>query len=174
MSGDKLKRVKAVKKWLDKAENAYSGHRELTGEMNLMMAQAEMQRLKEVHKHSAVRKWGLRGCAMIVAVLLFFGFHFIQEEMNKDETAPALPVEIVIHDAPAAPIAETAAPPPVSEVQEEIAMPATVTEEAEAAEPTPAPVTQAAPPARPAAPALSDQEIQKVVGEAGRALRGQV
>ncbi len=172
MSGDKLKRVKAVKKWLDKAENAYSGHRELTGEMNLMMAQAEMQRLKEVHKHSAVRKWGLRGCAMIVAVLLFFGVHFIQEEMNKDESAPALPVEIVIHDAPAAPIAETAAPP-VAEAAEEAPAPASpppqVVEEVK-----PAPVVQASEPARPQAPALSDQEIQKVVGEAGRALRGQV
>ena len=36
--------------------------------------------------------------------------------------------------------------------------------------PAPAPIKVAAP--KPAAPALSDQEIQRVVGEAGRALRG--
>ena len=36
--------------------------------------------------------------------------------------------------------------------------------------PVPAPIKAAAP--KPAAPALSDQEIQRVVGEAGRALRG--
>ena len=45
MSGDTLKRVKSVKRWLEKAENSYSNHKELTGEMNLIMAQAEMQRL---------------------------------------------------------------------------------------------------------------------------------
>jgi type IV secretory pathway VirB10-like protein len=168
MSGDKLKRVKAVKKWLDKAENAYSGHRELTGEMNLMMAQAEMQRLKEVHKHSSIQKWGLRGCAMIVAVLLFFGFHFLQREMNKTEIESVPSVEIVIHDAPPAKIVSEEAAPPVTEKTEEVhaALPAETPEVKPA--PTPAPVTASAP------PALSEQEIQSVVGEAGRALRGQV
>ena len=62
MSGDTLKRVKSVKRWLEKAENSYSNHKELTGEMNLIMAQAEMQRLKEVRGTSPRRKWllGLR------------------------------------------------------------------------------------------------------------------
>ena len=53
MSGDTLKRVKSVKRWLEKAENSYSNHKELTGEMNLIMAQAEMQRLKEVRRDFA-------------------------------------------------------------------------------------------------------------------------
>ena len=46
MPGDKLKRVKSVKKWLDKAENSYLNNKDISGELNLMMAQAEMQRLK--------------------------------------------------------------------------------------------------------------------------------
>ncbi len=169
MSGDKLKRVKAVKKWLDKAEDAYSGHQELTGEMNLMMAQAEMQRLKEVHKNSPVRKWGLRGCAMIVAAILFFGFHFMQKEMNKNEIEAMPPVEIVIQQTPT-PVAEKVEPPPAVEQPGEAK-----TIEVHTVE-VPAPVAPvvAAEPATPAPPALSEQEIQSVVGEAGRALRGQV
>ena len=48
MPGDKLKRVKSVKRWLDKAENSYSNNKDISGELNLMMAQAEMQRLKKL------------------------------------------------------------------------------------------------------------------------------
>lgn len=53
MPGDKLKRVKSVKRWLDKAENSYSNNKDISGELNLMMAQAEMQRLK---KHILMKK----------------------------------------------------------------------------------------------------------------------
>ena len=60
MSGDTLKRVKSVKRWLEKAENSYSNHKELTGEMNLIMAQAEMQRLKEVRRNHWRRNPGRR------------------------------------------------------------------------------------------------------------------
>ncbi len=177
MSGDKLKRVKAVKRWLDKAEHAYSGHQELSGEMNLMMAQAEMQRLKEVHKNSPIQKWGLRGCAMIVAVLLFFGFHFMQNEMNKNEIENQPSVEIVIQETPA-PVASAAAAekeetPPAVEVSQE-AQPAAAPVVETVTPILPAVPVAAAEPIRPTPPALSDQEIQSVVGEAGRALRGQV
>lgn len=37
MPGDKLKRVKSVKRWLDKAENSYSNNKDISGELNLMM-----------------------------------------------------------------------------------------------------------------------------------------
>ena len=60
MVGDKLRRVKSVKKWLDKAEQSYSSDKEISGEINLIMAQAEMQRLKEVHPYRNVKKWGIR------------------------------------------------------------------------------------------------------------------
>ena len=68
MSGDTLKRVKSVKRWLEKAENSYSNHKELTGEMNLIMAQAEMQRLKEVRGTSPRRKWLLRATCSVMTV----------------------------------------------------------------------------------------------------------
>lgn len=74
MPGDKLKRVKSVKKWLDKAENSYLNNKDISGELNLMMAQAEMQRLKETHPHEKAKRWGIRLSAMAAAAVLFIGF----------------------------------------------------------------------------------------------------
>lgn len=189
MSGDTLKRVKSVKRWLEKAENSYSNHKELTGEMNLIMAQAEMQRLKEVRGTSPRRKWLLRGGALVVAGLLFLGASFMQDRLLSPAPTPARTVETAVTtpDATVAPVEE-------AEKKNEEVLPVsaeTVTTEpmeTNPSKPTPeaASPTQAAPavstpvPApvkasavmKPAVPALSDQEIQSVVGEAGRALRG--
>lgn len=180
MSGDTLKRVKSVKRWLEKAEKSYSNHKELTGEMNLIMAQAEMQRLKEVRGTSPRRKWLLRGGALAVAGLLFLGASLLKDSLFPSPV-PAKPAQTVVTTSP-----ET--PKPVEEaVQKAEEVPAPVetvmTEQVEMKQapeapkaapvvstPVPAPIKVAAP--KPAAPALSDQEIQRVVGEAGRALRG--
>lgn len=188
MSGDTLKRVKSVKRWLEKAENSYSNHKELTGEMNLIMAQAEMQRLKEVRGTSPRRKWLLRGGALVVAGLLFLGASFLQDRLLSPAPTPARTVETAVTtpDAVVAPVEEAEKNEEVLPVSAE-----TVTTEPmetnpskpipEAASPTqaapavstpvPAPVKASAV-MKPAVPALSDQEIQSVVGEAGRALRG--
>ncbi len=180
MSGDTLKRVKSVKRWLEKAEKSYSNHKELTGEMNLIMAQAEMQRLREVRGTSPRRKWLLRGGALAVAGLLFLGASLLKDSLFPSPV-PAKPAQTVVTTSP-----ET--PKPVEEaVQKAEEVPAPVetvmTEQVETKQapeapkaapvvstPVPAPIKVAAP--KPAAPALSDQEIQRVVGEAGRALRG--
>lgn len=189
MSGDTLKRVKSVKRWLEKAENSYSNHKELTGEMNLIMAQAEMQRLKEVRGTSPRRKWLLRGGALAVAGLLFLGASFLQDRLLSPAPTPARTVEtaVTIPDAVVAPVeeaekkneevlpvsAETATTEPMetnpSKPTPEVASP---TQAAPAVStPVPAPVKASAV-MKPAVPTLSDQEIQSVVGEAGRALRG--
>ena len=188
MSGDTLKRVKSVKRWLEKAENSYSNHKELTGEMNLIMAQAEMQRLKEVRGTSPRRKWLLRGSALAVAGLLFLGASFLQDSFFAPASTPIRPVETAVTTPTTAVVpveeadkkteeilpvsAETVTTEPVETdppkpdpeaVPSAKAAPVVMT-------PAPAPIKVAAP--KPAAPALSDQEIQRVVGEAGRALRG--
>ena len=107
MPGDKLKRVKSVKRWLDKAENSYSNNKDISGELNLMMAQAEMQRLKETH--------------LVLS-------ETVQPTVAATESSNTDPV-------------------PTKSIQTE----------------APAPVL----------PVMSQSEIQSVVGEAGRALRGQ-
>ena len=188
MSGDTLKRVKSVKRWLEKAENSYSNHKELTGEMNLIMAQAEMQRLKEVRGTSPRRKSLLPRGALAVAGLLVVGASFLKDKFFAPASTPARPVETAVTTPTTAVVpveeadkkaeevpsvsAETVTTEPVetdpSKPDPEVvpsakAAPVVIT-------PAPAPIKVAAP--KPAAPALSDQEIQRVVGEAGRALRG--
>lgn len=183
MSGDTLKRVKSVKRWLEKAENSYSNHKELTGEMNLIMAQAEMQRLKEVRGTSPRRKWLLRGGALAVAGLLFLGASLLKDSLFPPP-GPAKPAQTVVTTSPRTPKPVEEAVQKAEEVPApvETVMPEQVeTQQAPEAlkatpvvsTPVPAPIKAAAPkPTAPAAPALSDQEIQRVVGEAGRALRG--
>lgn len=189
MSGDTLKRVKSVKRWLEKAENSYSNHKELTGEMNLIMAQAEMQRLKEVRGTSPRRKWLLRGGALAVAGFLFLGASFLQDNFFAPASTPARSVETAVttSDAAVVPVeeadkkneevlpvsAETVTTEPMetnpSKPIPEAASPAKAAPAVST--PVPAPVKASAV-MKPAVPALSDQEIQSVVGEAGRALRG--
>ena len=77
MAGDKLNRVKSVRKWLDKAEQSYSRDKEISGEINLIMAQAEMQRLKENYPHKQVKKWSIRVGAFALAVGIMFGIIII-------------------------------------------------------------------------------------------------
>lgn len=189
MSGDTLKRVKSVKRWLEKAENSYSNHKELTGEMNLIMAQAEMQRLKEVRGTSPRRKWLLRGGALAVAGLLFLGASFLKDNFFAPASTPVRSVETAVTtpDATVAPVEEA------DKKNEEVLPVSAETVTTEPMETNPSkPIPEAASPAKaapavstpvpapekasavmkPAVPALSDQEIQSVVGEAGRALRG--
>ena len=187
MSGDTLKRVQAVKKWLERAESSYSSHKEITGELNLIMAQAEMQRLKETRKPSTFRRWGLRGCAMIVAAVLFYGGSTLYQKTQQPEVHPSAPVEIAVSESSsnASPVASISQD---TEVESQTVEPM-VAENQSVVEPTAAepivkqtvntketaPAVASTPAARPvpAPPALSEKEIQSVVGEAGRALRGQ-
>ena len=37
MAGDKLNRVKSIRRWLDKAEESYSSDKEISGEINLII-----------------------------------------------------------------------------------------------------------------------------------------
>ena len=195
MSGDTLKRVQAVKKWLEKAESSYSKHKDITGEINLIMAQAEMQRLKETRRPSSFYRWGLRGCAMIIAVGLFFGGSYLYRSITEESAPRTASIEMVQKDTPVSTV--TALPEKIEKPEKESVEPekdtVTVSRPVEtelvhattevvtpqkASMPTPTVTTVEAPPptaapARPA-PALSEKEIQSVVGEAGRTLRGQV
>ena len=197
MSGDKVKRLRAVRKWLEKAESCYSSHKDITGEINLIMAQAEMERLKETHPHRKARKRALQMAALAAAFGVFLGLNAIWhviEPAGDGNTVPlqaSVEKEAPVSQAPAVesekPVEETApveaAAPDTSYVEaatspsasstvtvETVQTPAPPVQTAQPAH-TPAPVRTAAP--APAKPALSDKEVQSVVGEAGRALRGQ-
>ena len=153
------------------------------------MAQAEMQRLKEVRGTSPRRKWLLRGGALAVAGLLFLGASFLQDNFLAPASTPARPVETAVTtpDAAVVPVeeadkkaeevpsvsAETVTTEPVetdpSKPDPEVVPPAKAAPIDMTSAPAPVEVSAVM---KPKAPALSDQEIQRVVGEAGRALRG--
>lgn len=190
MSGDKVKRVRAVRKWLEKAESCYSSHKEVTGEINLIMARAEMERLKETRRNGKGRKRALQIVALFAAFGVFLGLNAIWQALEPSKESMTPPVQVVQEKEPA-PAVKKEEPEPLSVPSETVdpgisAQPEpvyTVPEQPvpQLAATQPAVVTlqpAAAPPVRTAAaaapkPALSDKEIQSVVGEAGRALRGQ-
>lgn len=165
MPGDKLKRVKSVKRWLDKAENSYSNNKDISGELNLMMAQAEMQRLKETHPHEKAKKWGIRLSAMAAAAVLFIGFSNLFSA-NADKS-PVISRETTVskEEVPKVPEDKNLVLP-------ETVQPTVAATESFNTDPVPTKSIQTEAPA-PVLPVMSQSEIQSVVGEAGRALRGQ-
>lgn len=168
MPGDKLKRVKSVKRWLDKAENSYSNNKDISGELNLMMAQAEMQRLKETHPYEKAKKWGIRLSAMAAAAVLFIGFSNLFSA-NADKS-PVISRETTVSKEEVPKVPEV--PEDKNLVLSETVQPAVAATESSNTDPVPTKSIQTEAPA-PVLPVMSQSEIQSVVGEAGRALRGQ-
>lgn len=162
MTTEKLKRVQSIRRWLEKAEQSYLRHREVAGELNLLMAQAEMQRLKERDYTCPKRRpWKMRIIAFIVAAGLFSGLTFWQN--RETETTQSVPVSVIqeippengedIHALENTPEDVTDVPMQDVPVRKTESAPVSATNVRE--------------------PLLSETEIQSVVGEAGRALRGQ-
>ncbi len=177
MTGDTLKRVRSIRRWLEKAEKSYDSDRKISGELNLIMAQAEMQRLKEADpKGERRRVWGFRAAAFCAALAVIGAASFLQDLWTTPAPAAVSASERVEETPPVT--ADVTAPEPVETQPEAPAVSGEETDPAasetaappvQAIAPAPAPVQYAAP----AAPVMSQQEIQSVVGEAGRALRGQ-
>lgn len=175
MKGDKVRRMQAVRKWLEKAERSYSAHRELSGEMNLIMAQAEMQRLKESDRAMERRKtWYIRGVSLLAAVCVAGGISFFQGEAVTETTkvtAPQVTAAEARPDPESSISSEGAALPAEPQQMEVPSSEKKWSAEAQSAPSVPAAEKGAAPSSF--VPMLSEEEIQSVVGEAGRTLRGQ-
>ncbi len=175
MKGDKVRRMQAVRKWLEKAERSYSAHREISGEMNLIMAQAEMQRLKESdHAMERRKTWYVRGASLMAAVCVAGGVSLFQGKSGTE--APVVPApQVTITEAqPAAETSISAEGASLSAAPQQVDVPSseeTIPAQAPQASSIAAEAERTA--SSPSAPVLSQEEIQSVVGEAGRALRGQ-
>ncbi len=172
MAGDKLNRVKSVRKWLDKAEQSYSRDKEISGEINLIMAQAEMQRLKENYPHKRVKKWSIRVGAFALAIGIMFGINTVltfrqspgpvilppknentaEQEIVAKETGEVNALREISKEDIVQENKKTDTPVIVNTAKETIIQNV---------------------PSDPAPPVMSQQEIQSVVGKAGRTLRGQ-
>lgn len=138
---DTVHRVRAVRSWLEKAEASFDEESDIKGELNLMLAEAEMKNLRKHHPVS--RNW-LRAGAMVTSFFLALGGWYAFRLTGPEERPPA--VEAVVQETAAgneadrdpvdtaAPVAE---PVPAGSVQPPV-------------QEGPAPVAASAPPAAPA------------------------
>lgn len=188
---DTVHRVRAVRSWLEKAEASFDEESDIKGELNLMLAEAEMKNLRKHHLVS--RNW-LRTGAMVTAFCLALGGWYAFRLTGPEERPPA--VEAVVQETAAgneadrdpvdtaAPVAE---PVPTGSVQPPVQEgPAPVAASAPPAAPAgdelpvqPAATAAAVPEPPAAAPVrverkavLSDRQVQATVQEARHTLRG--
>lgn len=189
---DTVHRVRAVRSWLEKAEASFDKESDIKGELNLMLAEAEMKNLR---KHHPVSKGWLRTGAVITALFLalggWYGFHLYGQGASPPVMGTVTPAPAAgkaagqgsaAKAAPAAePIPAEEVPPPAQQ-----AIPAPPVEPAAPAtpdrdEPTVQPAATAVTEPKPPAPApvrtetkavLSDRQVQATVQEARHTLRG--
>lgn len=175
MSGDKIKRVRAVRKWLEMAEDSYQSHKELNGEIHLIFARAEMERLKETHHESNVLKWIFRFGAFGTAVLLLGVLWMGQGYISEERTAPAVSVIQQETNRSSSEEDRNLLNKNVSESASDSSADTNVVKEdfrEESAEQKTVAESISREKTSDMHPGLSDQEIQMVVGEASRTLRG--
>lgn len=180
---EQVKRVRSAKAWLERAEESFDKQADVRGELNLMLAEAEMKNLRKNCKHGHK----LRMAASILTILLV-GLCVWQVQGIR-QTAPALPVRT-----------EKAASTVAEEQKTIPPVPETITEKVQAEEPsTPSTASaridktetlsenipdetgkeaageQAAAPVSHTQPAparvMTDREVQAAVQDARRSLR---
>ena len=188
---DTKRHVRAAREWLGRAENSLEREDNIRGGLNLMLAEAELQRARETGETPKWRRWLLRLLPAMVAagiVAAVFGIVPLAPEWPP-ETAPlpppaALPAMVPpaaeslatkVVPSPAVPLpVEPVGPPPEEEITEaEYVAPAAILEE-------PVPVetealTEAAPAEAVSAgtPRIPSEDMQRLMSSAGQSLRAQ-
>jgi len=168
----------SAKEWLTKAEEAFDNQHDIRAELDLMLAQAELQHVKECnrsqhwrYKYAAFR----HGLALTLAMCMSVAVGGVYWWINKPAIAtipipltgqvslPVVAVESVAKaEVQAPPVIlpkEDNLPVPVQQVVKEIVRPAPSKAE-QTRQPEPSVV-------------LSSDEMQKLVRAAGKSLRGQ-
>lgn len=68
------KHISAAKDWLGRAENSMDRDNDVRGDLDMMLAQAELQQAKETRLGYGWRKWLVRLSPILVALLLGIGY----------------------------------------------------------------------------------------------------
>lgn len=171
--------VRSAKMWLERAERSFDSQSDIKGELNLMLAEAEMKNLRKKKAGRRYRPFVTAGVAVIVAAVL--GSAFFMYTRPKQPVPQPLPVAKPV--TPTVPVPEQTAPIEVTPA--ELEGPAYVSpEQAGEAEtppdragvtaPPPAPAPMTAEPAAPPTedtPVLTDRQIQAAVQDARHTLR---
>lgn len=178
-------RVRSAKVWLEKAERSFARQSDIQGELNLMLAEAEMKNLRKKKRRTLGKRIVATTVAImgiLVGVSAFFAIQQKQEPVLPAQVRTVRlpqPQPVLQEEVPAGKSSVSKAPLSVQDV------PVTMPEAQTVPEPAPAPpppvvpdsprVPQkmtSKPSAAPAAePVLSDQQVQAAVQDARHTLR---
>lgn len=180
---ERLHRVRAVRSWLERAESSFAREADIKGELNLMLAEAEMKNLR---RHQDRRKTVYCLLAFVMAIFLVTSLYVFTRQQapqplrqrpqaEKEAAVPAAEKPLPPADrtppatlAPAAAPESTASQMPEAAPQETAAPP----ERTPASLPAETAGTEKSVPASAARSVLSQQQMQDTVQEARHTLRG--
>ena len=178
MSGSKhhiARNLESAKVWIDQAEQSFQKDSDVRGELNLLLAQAELQRVREVNSS---RRWRWKfpllrhGLALVLAmVAVAGGWYWWEGQTVQPQKVPvadqaAMPTP---QPLPAVPSKEIS-PVPVQVVATDRMEQKETTTKSIAAEPS---QSEANVPNRDSEVRLAPDEMQKLIRAAGKSLRGQ-
>lgn len=83
---NKAAHVRSAKKWLEKAEKSFDNQATVQGELNLMLAEAEMENLR---KKRGRRRW-LQAAAAVFCLLCLGGAFWLKQPATA---GPSMPIE---------------------------------------------------------------------------------
>lgn len=173
--------VRSAKMWLEKAEQSFDRQSDIQGELNLMLAEAEMKSLRK--RHGLKMRAKLRVAAAMGIAVIAAGLWYAATRESPPESLPVRGVVPAVQPSsqalPSMPAEMTAQPEPYAEQQVQAA-PAAMTRPTTSYEQrddvaAPASISEVAPIQR-SAPAprevLTDAQIQQAVQDARHSLRG--
>ncbi len=82
------KHVTAAKEWLGRAEHSLDEKNDIKGDLNLMLAQAEMQRARETKYPKKNHTWIMRLTPAVLAAVIVFGGMGLLKEQERPVVQP--------------------------------------------------------------------------------------
>ena len=174
--------IRAARQWLGEAEHSLAENHRVRGELKVMLAKAELARVEGTPGHRFVKKWSMRILPALAAIFLAGGGYAlwqVQLPRNAAVTAPvetAPPAASVQQETEAAPLpdetpAEEPVPEPLQPSQEPVQEPPVEMAPAQAPQREESASQAERLPAKPAAPRVPDDGMQKLMQTAGKTLR---
>ena len=180
--------VRAAREWLGQAEHSLDNKEDIRGDLNVMLAQAELQRAKETKEPTRRQRWLYRLVPAAAAVVMVAGGWLFWQWRQPRPAAPLQPPVIMTVpsvSAAAQPATATqpattmqpalqaeAAPPAAMPVEQQPKSPELPAIAQEPAEPAAAPAVTPAPVEKQAV-YMPSENLQKLMCSAGKSLRAQ-
>lgn len=163
--------VRAAKEWLGETEESLDKEQEVKGDLSFMLARAELERAKDVQGRSKAEKLQ-QPLALLVAVLLATAAWWLWRGAEKEQAEPVPDVQPVQLAEPVGPKEEQPKETKTeTDVKEFTTDSVAENENEKSMEQEEAATKEAPEPAE--AVRLPDEDMQKLMSEAGRSLRAQ-